>query len=233
MNALITGSTRGIGRAIARRFAAAGFNLFITSKMQENVKRTCEELRNDFPEIEILSGVFNLSKEDEVEALSSLVQSKWNKLDVLVNNAGVFLGGSVLGEKNGRLEYLLNTNLLSAYRLTRSLKELFIRQKRGYIFNMCSIASLDYYPNGGSYGISKAAMLAMSKAFRAEFMPHHVRVSSVMPGAVFTDSWPDTGLPKSRFIHPEDIANLIYHAWEMPANTVVENILIRPLEGDL
>jgi len=98
--------------------------------MQENVKRTCEELRNDFPEIEILSGVFNLSKEDEVEALSSLVQSKWNKLDVLVNNAGVFLGGSVLGEKNGRLEYLLNTNLLSAYRLTRSLKELFIRQKK-------------------------------------------------------------------------------------------------------
>jgi len=233
LNALITGSGRGIGKAIAYRFAKAGFNIAITSKHAEITNRTAAELQEDFPDIEVIAKAFDLSKKEEAAALASFVLSKWKTLDVLVNNAGIFMGGKLLDEEEGRLEYMLNTNLLSAYHLSRSLKDIFMRQRSGHIFNICSIASLKYYHNSASYGISKAAMYAFSNALRAELMPYRVRVSSILPGAVLTDSWPDRNLPKSRFIKVEDIANILYQIWKMPEHTLVEDIIMRPLEGDL
>jgi short-subunit dehydrogenase len=108
-----------------------------------------------------------------------------------------------------------------------------IAAKDGYIFNMCSIASIMAYPNGGSYSISKFALLGMTKVLREELKPHGIRVTAIMPGATLTASWEGVDLPAERFMKPEDVAETIYTAYALSKQSVVEEILIRPQLGDL
>ena len=126
--------------------------------------------------------------------------------EVLVNNAGVFLPGMIETEVDGALEHMINTNLYSAYHLTRSLMPEMKRLKKGYIFNMCSIASIKAYANGGSYGISKFALYGMTKVLREELKEFNIKVTAVLPGATLTASWEGVDLPEERFIKVEDIA---------------------------
>lgn len=105
--------------------------------------------------------------------------------------------------------------------------------KKGYIFNICSVASINSYDGGGSYAISKFALLGFTKNLRHELKTDHIRVTAVLPGAVLTPSWDGTPLPESRFIPADDIATLILQAYQLSDRTVVEEILIRPQLGDL
>ena len=99
--------------------------------------------------------------------------------------------------------------------------------------NMCSIASLKAYPDGASYCISKYALLGMTRVLREELKKDKIPVTAVMPGATLTESWGDTTLPQSRFIKPENIASMMYAAWEINEHSVTEDLIIRPLEGDI
>jgi NADP-dependent 3-hydroxy acid dehydrogenase YdfG len=125
------------------------------------------------------------------------------------------------------------TNLYSAYHLSRSLVPIMIENKNGHIFNMCSIASFMAYPNGGSYSISKFAMLGMSKVLREELKPHNVRVTSIMPGATMSNSWAAFDGPAERLMKAEDIAATVLAAYQLSKQSVVEEIVIRPQLGDL
>ena len=106
-------------------------------------------------------------------------------------------------------------------------------KKHGHIFNLCSIASIKAYPNGGSYAISKFALLGFSKCLREELKPLGIRVTAVMPGATYTSSWDGVDLPEKRFIPVEDIAETIFSAYKLSGRSVVEEILIRPQLGDI
>jgi NADP-dependent 3-hydroxy acid dehydrogenase YdfG len=106
-------------------------------------------------------------------------------------------------------------------------------RRSGHIFNMCSIASLDAYDNGGAYSISKFALYGFSKNLRKEMMPHGVRVTSILPGAVMTDSWEGFDNSKKRIMEARDIARMVYAASRLSPNACPEEILIRPQEGDL
>ena len=145
----------------------------------------------------------------------------------------IFLPGLILHEEDGVLEQMIHTNLYSAYYLTKKLVPRMIALKDGYIFNICSVASLKAYENGGSYSISKFAMLGFSKTLREELKEYHIKVTSIMPGATFTDSWGTTNLPESRFCKPEDIADLVYSVTQLSKFSVVEDIVIRPQLGDI
>ena len=103
----------------------------------------------------------------------------------------------------------------------------------GYIFNMCSIASITAYPTGGSYSVSKFALLGFNKALREELKKTKIRVTALLPGAVLTPAWGDINLPPSRFIADKDIANAVWSCYNMSAGAVVEELLIRPQEGDI
>jgi short-subunit dehydrogenase len=98
---------------------------------------------------------------------------------------------------------------------------------------MCSTASLQGYPNGGSYCISKFGLLGLSKELREELKPFGIKVISMMPGATFTDSWAGSGLPEDRFISAEDLAELVFTTCTLKSSAVVEEIVIRPLAGDI
>ncbi|MBC7424276.1 MAG: SDR family oxidoreductase, partial [Ferruginibacter sp.] len=136
-------------------------------------------------------------------------------------------------EEDGMLEQMINANLYSAYQLTRVLLPLMMQTKTGHIFNMCSVASLNAYPNGGSYSISKYALMGFSKNLRDELKPHNIKVTAVSPGAVLTDSWGDFDNSKKRIMEASDIAAMIMAATKLSTQAVVEDIVIRPQLGDL
>jgi NADP-dependent 3-hydroxy acid dehydrogenase YdfG len=128
---------------------------------------------------------------------------------------------------------MMSINLYAAYHVTRSLLPLMIEKKSGHIFNMCSIAALKAYANGGSYSISKFALMGFSKNLREELKPFNIKVTSVYPGAVYTSSWYDSGVAPSRIMEAEDIAAVIFNSSQLSPQACVEDIVIRPLLGDL
>ena len=231
--AVVTGGTKGIGKAIIYKFAQHGFDIITCSRNIEELRVLKNDLENTFQEISVFTMNSDLSKKVEVnDFIKHIVSNKYH-VHVLVNNTGVFLPGMISSEPDGALEMMINTNLYSAYYLTRGLLPQMIHDNDGHIFNICSIASIMPYANGGSYSISKYAMLGMTKVLREELKTHGIRVTAVLPGATLTASWEGVDLPESRFIKAEDVADAVFGAYSLSKNSVVEEILIRPQEGDI
>ena len=227
MNIVITGASRGIGKAIAEKFLSENHTVLICSSNETKLA----ELKIQFPSI--ITFVCDVSKKNEVVAFADFVLQNFESIDVLINNAGIFLPGKVHDEEDGILEKTMQTNLYSAYYLTQKLVPSMIAKRNGYIFNMCSVASIKAYPNGGSYSVSKFALLGFSKCLREELKEYNIKVTSILPGATLTDSWSGTDLPESRFSKSEDIADLIYSITQLSAFSVVEDLVIRPQLGDI
>lgn len=233
MNAVITGATKGIGKALSELFAKNGLNLCLCARSENDLQELRSNLNKINPKVSVFIKACDLSQKSQVIEFGNYCLEKLNEIDILVNNAGIFLPGNIYNEPDGLLEDLVNINLYSAYHLTRSLVPSMIANKKGHIFNLCSVASINAYDMGGSYAITKFALLGFSKNLRHELKEFGIRVTAVLPGAVFTPSWEGTTQPESRFIPAEDIASLIWNAYEVSDRTVVEELLIRPLLGDL
>ncbi len=230
--AVVTGGTKGIGRAIILKFASQKFDIVTCARNEQELSDLREEIEKKYG---VTAHVFtaDLSLRNNTKAFTDFVNSLRQPIEVLVNNAGFFLPGQVLDEKEGTLEKMIEGNVYSAYYATRGLAAGMKLRKQGHIFNICSIASITAYPNGGSYSISKFAMLGFSKVLREELKQHGVRVTAVMPGATLTSSWEGVDLPGDRFSSPEDIADAVFGAYSLSGRSVVEEIIIRPQLGDI
>ncbi len=233
MNAIITGATKGIGKAAAELFASKGVNLSLCARSEKDLIELKDALMQINPAITIHIKPCDVSIKQEVFAFSDFCLEKLKTIDILMNNAGIFLPGNLYEEPDGLLEQLINTNLYSAYFLSRKIIPSMISEKKGHIFNLCSVASLNAYDQGGSYAISKFAMHGFSKNLRHELKEFGIRVTAILAGATLTPSWDGTEQPETRFIPAEDIAYLIWNAFEVSERTVVEEILVRPMLGDL
>ena len=234
MNKLIvvTGGTKGIGKAVIEKFAANGFDALTCSRDTDNLEKLKNELNKKY-HTRIYTYRADLSINEQTLAFVEYTRDIKRKIDVLVNNAGIFVPGAVHSEPEGNLELMMANNLFSAYHVTRGILPLMLEKKQGHIFNICSTASIVPYVNGGSYCISKFAMLGMTRVLREEMKPHGIRVTAIIPGATLTDSWAGTDLPKSRFMKPEDVAAALYNAYTLSDHSVVEELLIRPQLGDI
>lgn len=221
---LVTGASRGIGLAIAKRFAAAGSHVTICARDVGEVSRA-------HPGLECIA--CDMADKAQVQALAARVLAAGGAPDLLVNNAGSYLPGSLHEEADGTFEAMIAINVASAYHLTRALLPGMIARGDGTILNICSTASITPYPNGGSYGIAKHALYGFNKTLREELKPHGIRVVALLPGATLTASWEGTDLPDERFMPPEDIAELAWTAWALSGRTVVEELLVRPMLGDI
>lgn len=233
MNVIITGASRGLGKAIAEIFAANGYDLYLTSLNGKKLYTSVEELMTRFPAITVKAKPFDLSKRQEAKDFGNWVLGLGISVDILVNNAGSFAGANVHDEEEGALEEMIETNLYSAYHLTRVLVPAMIRQKSGHIFNMSSIAGLKAYPGGGSYSISKFALHGFSLNLREELKVHGIKVTTVFPGAAYTDSWASSGIQKDRFMEAADIAKMVFAASRLSPQACVEDIILRPQLGDI
>lgn len=233
MNIIITGATKGIGRSVAFLFAEKGFSLGLCARTESDLLKMRDELNTQFPASDIFIYPADLSDKNAAIAFGKACLAHFSSIDILVNNAGIFIPGNIYNEPDGAFEQLITTNLFSAYYLTRTIIPAMTAARSGHIFNMCSVASINAYDAGGSYAISKFALLGFSKNLRHELKPFNIRVTAVLPGATLTESWKGTELPESRFIDVNDVAKLIWSAFDVSERTVVEEILIRPMEGDI
>jgi short-subunit dehydrogenase len=234
MNKLIvvTGGTKGIGRAILERFAAAGFDVATCARNQTALIQLQGDLQKRYS-VKAYILTTDMSDKDQVKAFTDFINKLGRPVDVLVNNAGHFVPGQVTEEPDGVLESMMEGNVYSAYNTTRGLIGNMKSRKSGHIFTMCSIASIKAYPNGGSYAISKFALLGFSKVLREELKEFGIRVTAVLPGATKTASWAGSTLPDSRFMKPEDVAEAVFSAHSLSSHSVVEELLIRPQLGDI
>ncbi|MEP6595483.1 MAG: SDR family oxidoreductase [Ginsengibacter sp.] len=233
MNVVITGASRGIGKAIAEKFAAEGYNLFLCSRDKKRLSECVVELKTANIKNTILFHSADLSNKMEVQEFGKWILQQNSSIDILINNAGHFLPGSIYNEEDGVLEKMIGINLYSVYHLTRSVLPKMMAQKSGHIFNICSIAALKAYPNGGSYSISKHALMGFSKNLREEMKPHNIKVTCVYPGAVFTSSWEASGVDRERVMAVNDIAETIYSISKLSPQACVEDIVLRPQLGDI
>ncbi len=232
MNVLVTGASRGIGKAIAEIFAINGHSLFLSSRNEVALYKAMEELTTNYSSISVKAKAFDLSDKQQAKDLGKWCL-KFAVPDIIVNNAGLFEPGSVNNEPEGTLESQLAINLHSAYHLTRILLPKMMERRLGHIFNLCSIASLGAYDNGGAYSISKFAMYGFSKNLREEMKPYNIKVTAVHPGAVLTDSWEGFDNSSHRIMEVDDIAKMIYACTQLSPAACVEDIVIRPQLGDL
>lgn len=233
MNIIVTGGTKGIGRAIADLFASNGFQVAVCARTAADLAEMKSTYQQEFPDCTLLTYQADMQQKEQVLGFAQFLQSQWETFDILVNNAGVFIPGALHQEPDGRLEQMIETNLYSAYYLTRALLPMLLKTSKGHIFNMCSIASIGAYPDGGSYSISKYALLGFSKNLREELKDKGIRVTAVLPGATWSASWEGVDLPESRLMQAHDIAIATFAAWSMSPAAVVEDIVIRPQLGDL
>lgn len=232
MNIIITGASRGIGKAIALTFASCGYNLFLCSRNQEQLNETAAEIQQQHPAVKIKVRAADLSVKEQVVSFADWCLHH-GVPDILVNNAGTFIPGNVMDEPDGNLELMMNINLYSAYHLSRKLVPSMIKKGRGHIFNICSVASLKAYDNGGGYSISKFALHGFSQNLRHELKEFGIKVTGVYPGAVFTDSWGNFDNSNGRIMEASDIADMLLAACKLSPQAVVEDIIIRPQLGDV
>jgi short-subunit dehydrogenase len=233
MNVIITGASRGLGLAMAEAFAKEGHNLYLTSRNEVNLYHTLASFQKRFPDQIIKAKAFNLGLKTGAVEFGQWVLGSADHADVLINNAGIFEPGRVVDEPEGQMERMINTNFLSAYYVTRSLLPSMMERRSGHIFNMSSIAALQAYPNGGSYSVSKFALTGFSKNLREELKPYSIKVTCIYPGAVYTDSWAAAGISPDRIMKPSDIADTVVQITKLSPQAVVEDLVIRPLAGDL
>jgi short-subunit dehydrogenase len=234
MNTIITGATKGIGLALAEKFAAQGAHLIICARNEVQLYNTLAELQTRYPGSVIKARAADLSDAQQATDFGHWAAEMYNnEADVLINNAGQFLPGNIHDERAGLLEQMVATNLYSAYHVTRAVLPGMMARKSGHIINLCSVASLQPYAFGGSYSISKYALLGFSKNLREEMKPHGIKVTSVMPGATWTPSWEGSGVAEERIMQAKDIADAIWSLTQLSPQAVVEELVLRPQLGDL
>ncbi|MEZ5047049.1 MAG: SDR family oxidoreductase [Chitinophagaceae bacterium] len=233
MVAVISGASKGIGFAIAQKFVSLGMHVAICARNLAELQVAKERLQTFHADSCILIGAYDLTKQSESEEFARQVLDTFGAIDILVNNAGKFIPGDIISEPDGVLESLVETNLYSAYYLTRALLPSMLKRKKGHIFNISSVAALKEYEHGGSYSISKYALQGFSKNLRHELMSYDIKVTTINPGATYSDSWKGSGVAEDRIMKVEDIADTIWGVYQLSPQAVVEDIVLRPLKGDV
>jgi len=231
--AVVTGGTKGIGKAVVDALAKKGFNVLFCARNAEQVRMFESELRKSYPEQRFVGLAADLSIPAGRANFKEVLCQSFERVDLLLNNTGVFLPGGIISEEEGTLEKLVETNIYSAYHVTRAVFPLMKNSIKAHIFNLCSTASITAYVNGGSYAITKFGLLGMSKVLREELKPSGIKVTAILPGATKTASWEGTNLPDERFMQPTDVADMLLATYGLGPTAVVEEILMRPLPGDI
>lgn len=227
---IITGASRGIGKSITRAFLELGKHVIIIARNQERLWTVASNFQGEFPNQEIIAKAIDLSNTNEVTIGLNALLKEDIQIEVLVNNAGGFTPGTIIEEEEGQLIKMLESNLLSAYNISRVVVKNMLLYSSGFIFNMGSIAGLKAYKNGGSYSIAKYALEGFTANLREELRSKGIKVTTINPGPVWTDSWEGSGMSKDHFIQVEDISRMIISAYQLGPTAMVEKIEILPHE---
>jgi len=228
MKAIITGATKGIGRAIAIKLWQNGYDLLLTARNKKELEELRSELLVDNRTIAIYA--VDCAVKSEIKSFLDSADQEFGFADVLVNNVGTFLPGSLLDEDDETFEKQQNLNVNACYYISKFFAKKMRLEQKGHIFNICSVASKAPVKNGGSYSVTKAAMLSLNHVLRQELAPHNVKVTAFLPGSTKTSSWEGTTIPDDKFVQPDDIAETLFTILNLSKGVNVDEVLMTPLD---
>jgi len=230
--ALITGGSRGIGLAMAKAFAGAGYGVIVTGRNEARLKKALGELKGSAGSVEGLN--CDVSDPASVQKLFQAVRDSHSSIDVLVNNAGV--AHELLSVDKLPLEIwkqVIDTNLTGTFLVTQAAMPLM--KAGSTIVNNLSVAALQPFAGMSAYNASKFGALGFTKALREDVRKQGIRVLALIPGATDTDIWkqfwPDA--PREKMISTETVAEAVLHAVSAPPEASIEEIRIGPTAGVL
>ena len=231
--AVITGASKGIGRATSLRLARDGVKLVIgatSTQLLDSVGRDAEDAGT-----QVVACYCDVSRQADCKALAETAKDKFGKIDILINNAGIGYSGKVVDLVPEDAENMVRVNILGVYFMTHAVLPTMIEHKCGDIVNIGSVAGIKYSPGFALYSATKFAVRAFSEGLRNEVQEHNIRVTTVHPGMVetnFFDSFARGGikLPSGmgNLLKPEDIAASIYFALTRPRSAALNELTLRP-----
>jgi len=227
--AIVTGGSRGIGLAIARKLADLGAEVVITARRQEELDRAAKEICSHGSKCEgIQSDVSSLR---DIERLSEKLKNRRRKLSIVVNNAGIGGFSTPLHELDPEnWDRIINTNLRGVFYMIRAFAPTLIANGGGDIINISSLAGKNALPNGAAYSASKWGLNGLSYSSAEELRGHNVRVTVVCPGSVNTDLSPHAGKSVSKMLKPDDVAHVVAMVVTQAPQSFASEILLRPTQ---
>jgi 3-oxoacyl-[acyl-carrier protein] reductase len=231
MTAVITGATKGIGRAIAERFAQAGFNLCIGARSQADLMGVKTALETRY-KIKVWIKPADFAKKTDVILFAEFVKSNVQSVDVLVNNVGQYAVGSLFESPADKLVEQLNVNLMSAHYLTSAFMPVFQQQGRGHIFTIGSILSVRLRESAAHYTISKHALRTWHQLLFEYARERNIKATLVLPSSTITASWGNQP-NEEEFIQPEHIAETIFDCYNITGAAVVDEISVKTISKKL
>lgn len=234
--ALITGATSGIGKACAGKFAANKYNLIITGRRNDRLLELKSDLEKQYG-IAVLALCFDVQDRSAVAAAFKDLPDPWQKINVLINNAGLALGRDSFEDADmNDWETMLNTNVHGLLYVSKAILPFMLKEKKGHIINMGSVAGKEVYEKGNVYCASKFAVDAITKAMRIDLLKHNIKVTGIHPGAVETEFSlvrfkGDDKTARSAYtgitpLTAEDIADTIYYCASLPAHVCINDLVI-------
>jgi short-subunit dehydrogenase len=229
----ITGASTGIGFELAKVFAKSGYIIVATARRKSRLVSLVNEIR--FAGSEAYAFVCDVRSERSIIATKKKILEKCGTIDILINNASITAFKSFIDTKPPEFDDILETNLRGSYLATRSVMPLMMKKKRGHVINILSAAAKTVFTNSSAYSASKAGMLAMFNVIRAEVRKYNIKVTNIMPGATDTPMWSSASRQKyqHRMMTPKEIAEITLMAANQPKKVVIEDIVIKPIKGDL
>jgi NAD(P)-dependent dehydrogenase (short-subunit alcohol dehydrogenase family) len=216
--ALVTGGSSGIGLAIARALRDDGYALTLVSRRPEKIEAAAEELG-------ALAVAADVSKEEECARLVAEHRERHGRLDVLVNSAGVGIAGNLESHATKHWDLQMGVNLRGLFLVTRECIPL-LRESKGWIVNLASIAGTGPTPGLATYGASKAAVISLTKSLNAELEDDGIRAVAVCPGFVDTPMAEWSGIPSGEMILPEDCAEIVRMCLRLSSHARVPQVIV-------
>jgi len=225
--ALVTGGSRGIGRAIAIKLAELGAAVAICGRDSEKLRATAGEL--DARTGRSFWQTADVTRVDEVGKLVSETEAKLGPIEILVNNAGIGLFGPAHEKSDGDWDRVLNTNLKSVFLLSRAVVPSMIKKGAGDIINISSLAGRNTFAGGGLYCASKWGVQGLSGCMAEDLRGYGIRVSVICPGSVATEFSGHTVKDASKALQPEDVAHAVEAVVTQRPGSFMSEIHVRPL----
>jgi NADP-dependent 3-hydroxy acid dehydrogenase YdfG len=229
----ITGASTGIGFELAKAFAKSGYTIIASGRRKSRLVSLVSEIR--FAGHEAYAFVCDVRSERSITSTKKKILEKCSNIDVLVNNAGITTFKSFIDTKPPEFDDIMDTNLRGSYLTARAVLPLMMKKRRGHIINLLSVAAKTVFTNSSAYSASKAAQRALFNVLRAEVRKYNIKVSNIMPGATDTAMWSPTTRQKyqSRMMTPREVADIVVHVANQPKKVVIEDVVIKPIKGDL